>query len=93
MCVFLPEESRPKVEESGSTCTMNIKFRVRHEMAPFSRLLVYYVRPDGEGVADTMMFDVTPQFVNRVGIIAHYQQLLTTNYFTIVRLYYLSFIP
>lgn len=48
------------------TCTVAIKFHVTKAMSPTSRLLVYYVRPDGEGVADSVIFNVLPQFENKV---------------------------
>ena len=50
------------------TCTVGVKFKVTHQMAPLSRLLVYYVRPNGEGVADALRFNVKPKFKNRVSI-------------------------
>ena len=37
-------------------------------MAPLSRLLVYYVRPSGEGVADAIVFQAQPDFRNKVTI-------------------------
>ena len=45
---------------------MFVKFVVTHEMSPISRLLVYYVRENGEGVADSFMFRVTPKYKNHV---------------------------
>ena len=48
------------------TCAINVKFTVTHRMSPFGRLIVYYVRPNGEGVADSLKFNVKPAFKNRV---------------------------
>jgi len=35
-------------------------------MAPMSRMLVYYVKNDGEGVADSINLLVTPKLENEV---------------------------
>lgn len=36
-------------------------------MAPLSRLLVYYVRENGEGITDSLKIPVQPDFENKVG--------------------------
>lgn len=36
-------------------------------MAPLGRLLVYYVRENGEGVTDSLQFTVNSSFENQVG--------------------------
>lgn len=38
-------------------------------MAPLGRLLAYYVRENGEGVADNLQFAVKPFFENQVSSI------------------------
>ena len=40
---------------------------VTSAMSPTSRLLVFYVRDDEEGVVDTMQIEVEPSFENKVG--------------------------
>lgn len=35
-------------------------------MAPLAKLLVYYVRPNGEGVADGIRLEVEPELENKV---------------------------
>lgn len=37
-------------------------------MAPISKLLVYYVLENGEGVADSIQLPVTPVLENSVGV-------------------------
>ena len=49
-------------------CTIHVTFTVTHAMAPLSRLLVYYVRENGEGVADSFTFNVQPAYKNRVSV-------------------------
>lgn len=43
-----------------------LRFPVSHSMAPLSRLLVYYVRENGEGVTDSLQIPVQPDFENQV---------------------------
>lgn len=43
-----------------------LKIPVLAEMSPKFSLLVYYVRDDGETVADSMEFEVEPCFHNEV---------------------------
>jgi hypothetical protein len=42
---------------------------VTHQMSPQARLLLYYVRPDGETVADSVDFKVKSCFSNPVSTI------------------------
>ncbi|KAL7992852.1 hypothetical protein Chor_017108 [Crotalus horridus] len=51
-----------------STCMTSICFSVIPNMAPLGRLLAYYVRENGEGVADNMQFAVKPFFENQVSV-------------------------
>ena len=63
------EESQPDVlanDKPAPACGIRIKFTITYEMAPISRLLVYYVRPNGEGVTDAIVFTVEPSFRNWV---------------------------
>nr|XP_004555063.2 C3 and PZP-like alpha-2-macroglobulin domain-containing protein 8 isoform X1 [Maylandia zebra] len=49
-------------------CVSYLRFPVSHSMAPLSRLLVYYVRENGEGVTDSLQIPVKPEFENQVSI-------------------------
>lgn len=42
-------------------------------MAPLSRLLVYYVRDNGEGVTDSLQLPVQPRFENEVGFLPDFE--------------------
>ncbi|KAM4548817.1 C3 and PZP-like alpha-2-macroglobulin domain-containing protein 8 isoform 1-T1 [Odontesthes bonariensis] len=50
------------------SCVSYLRFPVRHSMAPLSRLLVYYVRENGEGVTDSLQISVQPEFENQVSV-------------------------
>uniref|UniRef100_A0A3P9P539 C3 and PZP like alpha-2-macroglobulin domain containing 8 n=2 Tax=Poecilia reticulata TaxID=8081 RepID=A0A3P9P539_POERE len=50
------------------SCVSYLRFPVSHIMAPFSRLLVYYVRENGEGVTDSLQISVQPELENKVSI-------------------------
>ncbi|KAK2151550.1 hypothetical protein LSH36_359g00063 [Paralvinella palmiformis] len=64
----------------AKTCTVFIKFLITHEMAPVSRLLVYYIRPGGEGVADAIVFETEPDFRNKVIVRVRVEKLLSDPY-------------
>ena len=53
---------RPKVEK------FDVKFPVTIEMVPSCKVMVYYVRPDKEVVADTIDFDVEDKLKNQVKV-------------------------
>ncbi|KAM9761751.1 C3 and PZP-like alpha-2-macroglobulin domain-containing protein 8 isoform 1-T1 [Menidia menidia] len=59
-------DSSPPVEMDN--CVSYLRFPVSHSMAPLSRLLVYYVRENGEGVTDSVQISVQPEFENQVSI-------------------------
>lgn len=48
------------------SCVTYLRFPVSHSMAPLSRLLVYYVRENGEGVTDSLQIPIQPDFENQV---------------------------
>ncbi|TRY62333.1 hypothetical protein DNTS_025869, partial [Danionella cerebrum] len=50
------------------SCMTALHFNVTSSMAPLSRLLVYYVRENGEGVTDCLQLPVQPQFENKVSV-------------------------
>ncbi|KAJ1085590.1 hypothetical protein NDU88_005720 [Pleurodeles waltl] len=47
-------------------CMTFLRFQVTYNMAPLSRLLVYYIKDNGEGVADSVQLQVKPSFENQV---------------------------
>ncbi|KAL5008096.1 hypothetical protein ScPMuIL_013677 [Solemya velum] len=49
---------------------------ITHLMAPTAELIAYYVRPDGEVVADTITFDVDGAFQNQVSLDFDQNQVL-----------------
>uniref|UniRef100_A0A8C3D5K4 C3 and PZP like alpha-2-macroglobulin domain containing 8 n=1 Tax=Corvus moneduloides TaxID=1196302 RepID=A0A8C3D5K4_CORMO len=49
-------------------CVTFLRFSVVHSMAPLGRLLVYYVRENGEGVTDSLQFTVNSSFENQVAV-------------------------
>lgn len=52
-------------------------------MAPLSRLLVYYVRENGEGVTDSLQIPIQPDFENQVCIILKHKESLTASSFSL----------
>ncbi|KAM4574402.1 C3 and PZP-like alpha-2-macroglobulin domain-containing protein 8 isoform 2-T2 [Fundulus diaphanus] len=55
-------------EAEMDSCVSYLRFPVSHSMAPLSRLLVYYVRENGEGVTDSLQISVQPEFENKVSV-------------------------
>lgn len=47
-------------------CVTSLRLAVTPSMAPLGRLLVFYVRENGEGVADSLQFAVESFFENQV---------------------------
>ena len=58
--------SRGSVAAAGSFTGTSFSFVVTAEMAPNARVIVYYVRTDGEIVTDSISFDVDGAFQNEV---------------------------
>ena len=50
-----------------SVATGSLKLNVSQAMVPYCRLLIYYVRTDGETVADSVKVDVEDRLENQVG--------------------------
>ncbi|XP_052446900.1 C3 and PZP-like alpha-2-macroglobulin domain-containing protein 8 isoform X1 [Carassius gibelio] len=50
------------------SCVSVLHFNVTPAMAPLSRLLVYYVRENGEGVTDSLQLPVQPRLENEVSV-------------------------
>ena len=59
------KDSRPKVSKLNKA-NDSIEFEVTQAMVPSCRLLVFYVRKDGETVADSMVVDVEDKLENQV---------------------------
>ncbi|XP_038058113.1 C3 and PZP-like alpha-2-macroglobulin domain-containing protein 8 isoform X2 [Patiria miniata] len=55
-------------ESDSQSCRTTFQFEVTHGMAPLSHLLVYYMRDNDEGVADTMVLPVEPSFENKIKV-------------------------
>lgn len=47
-------------------CVTSLQLSVTPSMVPLGRLLVFYVRDNGEGVADSLQFTVETFFENQV---------------------------
>lgn len=47
-------------------CVTSLRLAVTPSMVPLGRLLVFYVRENGEGVADSLQFAVETFFENQV---------------------------
>ncbi|XP_072294012.1 C3 and PZP-like alpha-2-macroglobulin domain-containing protein 8 [Eucyclogobius newberryi] len=63
-----PSTSGSGPQTEMDSCVSYLRFPVRHSMAPLSRLLVYYVRENGEGVTDSLQIPVQPSFQNQVSV-------------------------
>lgn len=58
--------SRGSVVSAGSFSGNNFNIPIDARMAPNARIIVYYVRTDGEVVTDSISFDVDGAFQNEV---------------------------
>ena len=61
-----PTDPPVDIVEPGDVYSSEISFQVTPDMVPQTRILAYYVRLDGEVVADSLAFRVQEQFVNEV---------------------------
>ncbi|XP_024134100.1 C3 and PZP-like alpha-2-macroglobulin domain-containing protein 8 isoform X2 [Oryzias melastigma] len=55
-------------QDEMDICVSYLRFPVSNSMTPTSRLLVYYVRENGEGVTDSQQLSVLPEFENQVSV-------------------------
>ena len=62
---FYPEED-VNITEPGQLMSIQRSFEVTTDMSPVASLLVFYIRPDGEVVADSVTFEVEENFANEV---------------------------
>lgn len=60
-------EPPPAPAAEVSVCMTSLQLAVTPSMVPLGRLLVFYVRENGEGVADSLQFTVETFFENQVG--------------------------
>ncbi|XP_029002338.1 C3 and PZP-like alpha-2-macroglobulin domain-containing protein 8 [Betta splendens] len=63
-----PAAFDPSPQAEMDSCVSYLRFPVTHSMAPLSRVLVYYVRESGEGVADALQVPIQPHFENQVSV-------------------------
>ncbi|KAK1805980.1 hypothetical protein P4O66_013020, partial [Electrophorus voltai] len=63
-----PDSAGASAAEKSDSCVSALRFPVLAAMAPLSRMLVYYVREDGEGVTDSLHVPALPRFQNRVSV-------------------------
>ncbi|GFO32854.1 alpha-2-macroglobulin 2 [Plakobranchus ocellatus] len=62
----LVEPVVPSPNVSDMVFTFQLNLKIKHNMFPKFTLLLYYVREDGEVVADSILYDVAPCFQNQV---------------------------
>ncbi|XP_034035690.1 C3 and PZP-like alpha-2-macroglobulin domain-containing protein 8 [Thalassophryne amazonica] len=63
-----PSASGSSPQAEMDICVSYLRFPVSHSMAPLSRLLVYYVRENGEGITDSLQIPIQPEFENKVSV-------------------------
>ncbi|XP_017906845.1 PREDICTED: C3 and PZP-like alpha-2-macroglobulin domain-containing protein 8 [Capra hircus] len=61
-------EPPPAPAAEVSVCMTSLQLAVTPSMVPLGRLLVFYVRENGEGVADSLQFTVETFFENQVSL-------------------------
>ena len=60
--------SRGSVVSAGKITGTSFAIMITDKMAPNARIVVYYVRANGEIVTDSISFDVDGAFLNKVNI-------------------------
>lgn len=66
MSSVCPDSGVSSSQAETDSCMSVLHFNVTPTMAPLSRLLVYYVRENGEGVSDSLQLPVQPRFEHEV---------------------------
>ncbi|VCX41701.1 unnamed protein product, partial [Gulo gulo] len=66
--MHLSETEPPAPAAEVNVCVTSLRLAVSPSMVPLGRLLVFYVRENGEGVADSLQFAVETFFENRVSL-------------------------
>nr|XP_055095106.1 C3 and PZP-like alpha-2-macroglobulin domain-containing protein 8 [Symphalangus syndactylus] len=61
-------EPPPAPAAEVDVCVTSVRLAVTSSMVPLGRLLVFYVRENGEGVADSLQFAVETFFENQVSV-------------------------
>ncbi|XP_029470045.1 C3 and PZP-like alpha-2-macroglobulin domain-containing protein 8 isoform X2 [Rhinatrema bivittatum] len=61
--------STEQLSREMEVCMSSLPIAVTHEMGPLSRLLVYYVRENGEGITDSIQLNVNFSFENQVSVV------------------------
>eukprot|EP00057_Strongylocentrotus_purpuratus_P014688 XP_011669162.1 PREDICTED: alpha-2-macroglobulin isoform X2 [Strongylocentrotus purpuratus] len=64
--IYLPDPDPVDIAEPGQLYSVQRSFEVTADMSPGASLLVYYIREDGEVVADSITFSVEETFANEV---------------------------
>lgn len=64
--LLLTSEPPPAPAAEVNVCVTSLHLAVTPSMVPLGRLLVFYVRENGEGVADSLQFAVETFFENQV---------------------------
>lgn len=64
--IYLPDPDPVDIAEPGQLHSVQRSFEVTADMSPGASLLVYYIREDGEVVADSITFSVEETFANEV---------------------------
>ncbi|XP_066551233.1 C3 and PZP-like alpha-2-macroglobulin domain-containing protein 8 isoform X2 [Amia ocellicauda] len=64
----LPPTGSGAAPPEMDSCVSMLRLPVTPSMAPLSRLLVYYVRENGEGVTDSIQLPVQPAFQHQVSV-------------------------
>lgn len=65
---FYQVMSRGSVVSAGQVSGSSLSINVTDKMAPTARIIAYYIRDDGEIVADSIGFDVDGVFLNQVSL-------------------------
>nr|XP_003201105.2 C3 and PZP-like alpha-2-macroglobulin domain-containing protein 8 [Danio rerio] len=63
-----PQQDSDSSQAEMDSCVSVLHFNVTPPMAPLSRLLVYYVRENGEGVTDSLQLPVQSRFENEISV-------------------------
>lgn len=66
MSSVCPDSGVSSSQAEMDSCMSVLHFNVTPPMAPLSRLLIYYVRENGEGVTDSLQLPVQSRFENEV---------------------------
>ncbi|XP_071499842.1 pregnancy zone protein-like [Diadema antillarum] len=66
--IIFPEEVDVNITEPGQLFSAQRSFTVTAAMSPVTSMLVYFIRPNGEVVADSLKFEVEGRLANEVAL-------------------------